>query len=469
MTLDILKAMIKEEWRLHTSLIGVRLFAFFPLLILFICLIASFFLPYFRSIITTSQMFLYAHYLFILFGLSIGAFGLFGKEVMNRRFGQASLIAYSSRTFPLSERRLFLNFFIKDIIYYLFLWLIPITLGFIIATPFIGINPVSAIFACGTLFLSFLLGLSIVFFLSTLYAHSSKFLILLLVIVGIVVLIFSKNLPFDIKTLVIPYSIFYQITFKKILLITLLITIPAALSFIFIKVDYPERKKQYKNSLIAISNKLRFTVLGHYVAKDFLDLKRSEGGVGKIIFQFLFPVGLTWMFLSIFSELIPSVKAIMIFSIFIGIVSSSIYNMLTAFDSFNSYMFLPVTVSTIIKSKLISFLIFNIISFVILIIVSISVNQIFYFLPALFSFITISFYSLAMTVYFAGLHPSTFLYNLKIFSQYIVAVGPLLFIFTIASIINPFFMLISPVLILPSLYILKKSYKKWDNWQPIGF
>jgi len=74
-----------------------------------------------------------------------------------------------------------------------------------------------------------------------------------------------------------------------------------------------------------------------------------------------------------------------------------------------------------------------------------------------------------MTIYFAGLQPTIFLYNSKIFSKYIASVAPLLFFFTIASIINPFLMIISPLFIIPAIIVLKKSYIKWDNWQPLSF
>jgi len=468
MTLEILKAMIKEEWRLHTSLFGSRMFALFPLLIGISTFTISLFLPYMTKVMTMGQMLQSAHYLFIFFGVSIGAFGLFGREVMNRRFGQASLIAYSSRSLPISERIIFLNFFIKDILFYMLLWILPITLGFILATPFISIDTISVLFACATLMLSFLIGLSLVFFLSTIYVHSSKLLIGLLLVTMISMTILTRHLTIDMNTLLLPYSMFYQPSLKKIILSLLLIIVPSSLSLIFLKVDYPEKKKQYKNSLTDLSNKLRFSTYAHYVAKDFLDLKRSEGGLGKIIFSFLFPIGLTWIFLHIFLELIPSIKAIMIFAIFLGIVSSSIYNMLTAFDTFNPYMFLPVKVSTVIKSKLMSYALINILSLVILTFATISMNQLTYFIPALCSFTTISLYSLSMTIYFAGLHPTTLMYNSKIFSQYVATVAPLLFVFTILSILNPLTMLASPVLLILAIYVLRKSYRKWDKWKPLS-
>ncbi len=468
MVFGILKIMIKEEWRLHTSLFGNRMFAFFPIMIGVAAFVATLFLPYVQMIMTTKQMVQSAHYLFIFFGVTIGSFGLAGKEIMNRRFGQASLVAYSSRSLPVSERTIFLNFLIKDIIYYVFLWILPITFGLILATLFISINTTSMLIVCVTLILSFLIGLSVVFFLSTIYAHSSKLLIALLILCIVIFVIFTKYYSFDMSTLLLPYSIFYNPSIKKILLIMSLIFVPSTLALIFLKVDYPEKKRQYKNSLVDLSNKFKFSKYSYYIAKDFLDLKRSEGGLGKIIFSFLFPIGLTWLFLYIFVEIIPTVKAIMIFAVFLGIVSASIYNMLTAFDTFNPYMFLPVKVSTIIKSKIISYLIISIFSFVILVFVAISMNQLEWFIPALCSFVTISVYSLSMTIFFAGLHPTILFYNSKIFAQYISTVCPLLFVFTIASILDPFLLLASPLLLVPTLFVLKKGYNKWDGWKPLN-
>jgi len=468
MIFKILIAMIKEEYRLHSSMFGSLMFLTFPLLIGIGMFVMSLFIPYIRDVITIDQMVKLSHVIFILFGVSIGAFGLFGKEVMNRRFGQASLIAYSSRSLPVSERVIFFNFFIKDIIFYLFFWIAPIIIGFTLASFFISISFNSAIFFCGTLILSFLIGLSFVFFLSTIYAYSSKILIGMLMI-SITSLFVYSELFVKITNISLPsYLIFYTNSFTNFLLSLILIILPITISLLFLKVDYPESKKQYFNSLSDLSRKLQFSKHSFYIAKDFIDLKRSEGGIGKIIFSFLFPVGLTWIFLNFFLDLIPGIKAIMIFAIFLGIVSSSMYNMLTAFDTFNPYMFLPVNVSTIIKSKIMSYMLLNLLSFFIFFFSAISMNQLTFFIPALCSFITISIYSLTMTIFFTGLHPTILMYNSKIFSKYIITVAPFLFIFTILSIIQPMVLLLSLLLIPVAFIILKKSFVKWDNWAPIN-
>ncbi len=159
----------------------------------------------------------------------------------------------------------------------------------------------------------------------------------------------------------------------------------------------------------------------------------------------------------------------MIFSLFLGIVSSSMYNWLTEFDSFTSYTFLPVKMSTIIKSKITSYLLINIFSVLILITIAIGTNQLYYLIPALLSFISVSFYALTMMIYFAGLHPNILLYNSKIFSKYAFSVAPILFILTFVSIFNPYYLMLSPVILIISFFVIKKSYTKWDTWQPLSY
>lgn len=463
---EIFLKMLKEEWRIHTTSFNNKMFAFFPIIIFILSFIGCLFIPFLKNIITIDLLFKYAHYVFVFFGLSVGAFGLFGKEIMNRRFGQASLIAYSSRTLPVSERSIFFAFFAKDVIYYLHLWVIPIFAGFLFTSQFIGINIISSLYVCFTLALSFLLGLSAVFLLSTIYAHSSKILIALFLIIVGTYFFSSYIFSIQVNFLILPYRLFYDQSLMTLLEIFLLIIIPSIISMIFVKFEYPEKKRFQKNQLTILDRKVAFSKYSFYIAKDFLDLKRSEGGLGKIIFSFLLPIAFTYLFLSVFLELIPTVKAIMIFSIFLGIVSSSIYNMLTAFDTFNPYMFLPVRISTILKSKITTFMIINVLSILILIIATISMDQIFYLLPAFLNFVSIAIYSLAVTVYFTGLNPNTLLYNSKVFVPYITSIGPILFLFTLGAIINPFYMIASPLLIPLAIFLLKKGYVKWDKWTP---
>lgn len=93
----------EEEWRIHSTIFGSLSFALFPVMIGGIAFMSTFLLPLFGSIIPVQELDLITHGLFLLFGVMVGGLGLLGNEVMNRRVGQASLLAYSARTLPLSD------------------------------------------------------------------------------------------------------------------------------------------------------------------------------------------------------------------------------------------------------------------------------------------------------------------------------------------------------------------------------
>lgn len=463
--LEILRSMIKEEWRAHSSLFGSFMFAMFPMLLAVFAFAGAMLLPIFQLILPVKQIALLTHYAFALFGLGVGGFGLFGREAMNRRFGQISFVAYSSRILPLSERKIFSNFFVKDVLFYFILWIAPFSLGFALATPFLSISLSYPLLLLLTLSLSFLIGLATMFLLSTIYAHSSRLLVSALILLATLGIITASYFSIDILAYFPPFVFFYTPSLNQLALSLLLIIVPSALSLLFLKIDYPEKKRRFKNSLEKLSNRLKFSKYSTFISKDFLDLQRSQGGMGKIIFSFLIPLGMVWLLLFVFLTFVPILNFLIIFSIFLGLFSSSIYNWLTEFDLFTSYAFLPVKVSTVIKSKLNSYAIINIISLIVLIIAAYEMNQSAYFLPAFLTFLSTSTYAVSITIYLAGLHPNVLLYNAKIFFQYLLSIAPVLLVLIFLSAIDPSYLLASPVIILISLYLLKQSYQKWDNWE----
>ncbi len=465
---EILRNMIKEEWRIHSSVFGNVLFALFPFLLIVFAFLGSFLLPIFLDVLSIKQILILAHYLFVLFGLSVGGFGLLGREVMNRRFGQASLIAYSSKTLPITERKIFLNFFVKDLIYYFFLWILPIVSGFVFASLFLSINLFYSFLLLLTLTLSFLIGLSLIFFLSTIYAHSSKVLIIVLVLFTSIGILITSY--FSIDSLILPSVLFFfTLSFKELFLSLFSIITFSSLSLIFLKVDYPEKKRRFKNQLDKLSERLKFIKYPYFVSKDFLDLKRSEGGLGKIIFSFLFPVLFIWLVIYVFLKFVPVADFLLMFSILLGVMSSTIYNWLTEFDLFTSYSFLPVKVSNVIKSKINSYMLINLISLIILIVTTIWINKFVYFLPSFFAFLGISSYALSVTIYLTGLYPNILLYNSKIFLEYLILLLPVLLILIYLSVAYPFYLVFTLILIPVSIYLLKISYKKWDNFEQPNF
>ena len=458
--LELFKSMMKEEWRIHSSMFGGLMFGMFPVLLTAITFFFSLMLPILSILIPARQVLTLLQYMFIMFGLSVGSFGLFGREIMNRRFGSASLVAYSSRSLPVSEGKILANFFVKDVVYYFFLWIVPFALGFAIASPFLSVNFVYSLSFLLIITLSFLIGLSVSFFLSTVYAHSLKLLLAFMALTTVSAL--SIAMFFGLNLSMLMFS--YIPTISEISLSILMIVVLSSLSLKFPKIDYPQKKKLYKNSLKRLSKTLGFSD-ALFVSKDFLDFNRSEGGLGKIILSFLVPLGMIWLLIYVFIKFVPILNLLIVFSIFLGTIATSFYNWFTEYDSFNFYAFLPIKVSEVIKGKVKSFVLINLVSVAVLAAVALLIGQTQYFVPAFCSFIAIASYTLSITIYLAGLNSNILLYNAKIFSKYILYISPMLLALLFLSIVSPSYLIFSIVLLPFSYMILKASLGKWNKEQ----
>ncbi len=463
---EIFKSMLKEEWRMHSNLFGNNGFSLFPGFIFLFTFFVSLVLPIFSEIFTYSQIALGMHYLFLLLGGMVGAFGLMDREFMNRRFGQASLIAYSSRTLPVSERLIFANFLVKDIVYYFVLYVLPFIAGFALAAAFIPAGnfhfPVILLLLLLTLSLSFMIGLSLVFFLSTVYAHSGKLLTSGLLVGCFFLLFISGNLDSRFFYSLPSLSFFLFPSKSQFLLSSGLIILPSALSLLFLKVDFPQAKKSFPNSFSRLCKEFGSYRYAAFVAKDFLDLKRSEGGLGKFIFSFLLPAALIWMLLSTLGKVLPALNILILFSLVLGILSSSMYNWLTEYDIFSSYAFFPLKVSDMIRSKLNSYLFLNLVPLILLILLTLKKDPAF-LLPSLLLFLSISLYMVSILIYLTGLSPSINLYNGKTFALYTLSIMPLLLANIILSMFGSYYVLVNLLLIPLAFYLLGQSFRKWDR------
>jgi len=463
---EIFRSMFKEEWRIHSSLFGNISFGAFPFLIIAISFILSLASPVFRLIFSDKMITAFTHYMFFFLGTNVGAFGLSGKEFMNRRFGQASVIAYASRTLPISDRTIFFNNIIKDITYYLFLIIFPIIIGFAMATPIVGTDISEIPYLLISLPLAFMIGLSIVFFLSMLYAHSIKLLTLILFIFAIIIFylghfrmetIFYSFFPIQFFLYKIISPIFYSI----LLIITLFV-----ISIAIIKVEFPDKKRTHRNLLPLFDNILGkiFGKYGKFIAKDFIDMARSTGGIGKMIFSFTLPVSFLIGFLTIFTRYVPQANFIIFFAVFLGIFSASFYSWVTEYDAFNQYLFFPVKISEIIKSKILSYLVLSTISISTLIIVAICVKSLNSLIIALAIYIVSSAYSLSLTILLTGLSPGIMFMNVKNILVYFLAVIPVMigFIFSYIFAITLFYILFIIISAISVIFFII-AIGKWDK------
>jgi len=460
--------MIKEEWRIHSTLFGSLLFFLFPFLIMALISLTYFFGPVIQGFFSLASIVVVMHCFFLFFGINVGAFGLHGTEFMNRRFGHASLMAYSSRSLPVSEQSIFLNMVLKDIVYYFFMFILPISIALGIGGSFFGITVMQSLILLISLTLAFLIGLSAVFFLSTLYAHSVKILISFVGAIAAVILLghtfFGTSFP--------QFIFFLSPDTGTLIFCLLIVAIPSILSVTFLKIDYPDIKEEsvnkYNKTRVFFS-KLFSDRAGPLLAKDFLDLRRSRGGVGKIIFSLLFPMTLIWFFINYFSTTIKVMNVLAVFSVILATYTVSIYNWITEYDVFTNYSFLPIRTSEVVKSKARTTLILSFISIVIFFVAAIHERSSVALIGSFLSYLCMFLYGLALTIYLTGLNPNVLLMNPKVLLAYLLCIIPPALIIILGSFVSMYFLLICLLLLPLAWNFFNKGLKKWDAVEQLTY
>jgi hypothetical protein len=464
--LELFVSMAKEEWRMHASLFGGRMFALFPVVLALFTFGFCLFIPLFSPLFTVRDIYLFLMLACLLFGLSVGAFALMGREAMNRRFGHASMVAFSSRTLPVSERRIFFNVIANDVLFYTFFYLLPFFIGFSGAAVVTGAVPAFQPHLLSSIILSFICGLSISFFLSTLYVRLGKAFVGVALLCAAAFALGGFALDADMALLFPPASFFFTSSSSSLALSFVLIFLPSAISLAFVKIEFSEKERFVKSSIGSLSEKFgKMFSAPHLVAKDMLDLQRSEGGIGKVFFSFLIPLAMIWAMLYIFSGLfiLPEGATFLIFCVLVGALSSTSYNWLTEYDEFSSYSFLPVAVSDVMKSKLKGYLLLGIFSLAVIVAVAAASLSLPSLPIGLLSFACVSAYTVSVTVFLSGLRPNILIFSAKNLLAYFSMVAPVMVLCIIASIALPLLLVPVAFAVLPlSFLIARKAFSRWD-------
>ena len=339
--LELFVGMVKEEWRIHSTMFGSLSFALFPVMIFGIAFMGSFLLPLMRTALPAGNLALVIHANFLLLGFMVGAFGLLAGEVMNRRFGQASLLSYSARSLPLPERFIFLNFVIKDTVYCFFLWVFPFGFGYIVASPFTGVALAQALLLLLTLTLSFLFGLCVIFFLSAVYARSKRALWLLVLALGAGWGALAATTGINPALFFPPLLLYSSFTLANLIVSCAILILLFGASIMLFSPEYSGTTKKFTNAFTPLARNLSFFPHPPFAAKDMIDMYRSGSVVGQTLFSFLIPLGVIWFFLSLLGQYLPPHGLLFMFAILTGVIGSTMYTWVTMFDTFGPYACLP--------------------------------------------------------------------------------------------------------------------------------
>jgi hypothetical protein len=139
--LKIIWLMMVEEWRSHSRVYNGRSFALFPFMVFALSAGFTYFAVNYSTlspeVLDTALIGIGA-----FFGLAAGSVGFYGKDAFRNVLGKTNYIIYSSRTLPVSGKKLGAAFLIKDVLYYSLILVMPVALGFtLFYTSLIGSIP----------------------------------------------------------------------------------------------------------------------------------------------------------------------------------------------------------------------------------------------------------------------------------------------------------------------------------------
>jgi hypothetical protein len=353
----LIKLMLKEEYRFHTSFLAKYNFLGFPLMIMIFTFVLAIFTPQLLTELSVEEIYFSLHTSLFLYGLSMGAFAFLGREYIERRFGQVNFMVSAPILLPVKFKTAFFAFYFHDVIFYMFVSIIPFTCGLLLSIPFSGIALTSVLLMAGMVTISFLIGISFSFFMSAVYMKNQKaFLGITGIIIVLVLGAFQFNwLDYGLIFPTLKFHISRDIGFLIYSIVLILFFTILAAALIEEKFEAPS--KQFSAELQNRTEKIR--ILGSYsvlTAKELSDLIRSRT-LTKIIFSFAVPL----MFITFISWFfnagldIPIEFNIIFYGGMVGFFGLLIYSWQNNTDVIEFYQVLPVSVPQVIKSKIIVF------------------------------------------------------------------------------------------------------------------
>ncbi|WP_248897520.1 hypothetical protein [Haloplanus halobius] len=430
--------MVREEWRLYGRLFQGSHFASFPVVVALIAAGATW------ALVTTgtapTTVFAGLHALALVFGIHTGTLGLVGRDALQRLLGDVTLLIGAARTLPLSHRQLFGVFVAKDVVYYAALFLVPISLG---ATAAVAGVTGSAGFETPfllwmTLTLTFVLGMGATITGLGIVRRGVPGVALLVAILVPAGALWAAEVDIVADT---PYGAFLEPTLPRIGAATTVVL--AVLALAVVSFDPTARRPA---RTVAPAFRRWWRRIGDPVAtKTLLDVHRSAGGFGKVLFSAGVLLGVTAGLLNLAGRITGVAPSVGVsFGTILGLSGFTTYNWLTQSDDVDAYLVHPLSVEEILTAKFRAFLLLG---------------------PA----VGIGFYALALgwhgtrplealvggillvgvacyifgtTVYLTGLSPNEFLFDTALFAAFgvamIVPLVPILVVgFALAPVATP--------------------------------
>ena len=438
--------MLREEWRMHASLFGSRRFAAFPVLVTILTAGGVAFLSY--AGIELATVVLGVHALAFLFGLQTGTVGFLGRDAMRNLLGDITLLVFTSRTLPVSRRRVLTLFMLKDLLYYAFLFLLPLTLAFVPAAFSIG--PV----ATGVIPAETLAPTALPALWLSLTATFAYGIAVTLVLVGLstrgrigkatmvaaaAALGFAVVAGVDVLS-VTPYALYADPALVTAVVALVPVPILAALGVAIYDPDDANPARTASNAFVDWNGRLPGDEDG-LVTRSLVDVHRSSGGVFKLVFSTAILFAVAAFLVELVTPIVGTTPSTGVtFGALLGLSAFTTYNWLTQFDDPEEYLKLPLGMEAVFAAKLWAFLLLSVpvgLVFLALAVAWLGARPLEVLVGAIV-LVGVQLYLFGLVTYLTGFSPNEFLFDTVLFAVFAAGVSiPLVPVLIVGLVVVP--------------------------------
>ncbi|MGA1792861.1 MAG: hypothetical protein ACMUHM_02825 [Thermoplasmatota archaeon] len=474
--MGLVRLFLLEEVRLRRSFSSSLSLLVFPELVLLGSLAGYIFIPALESSITYTQVHTGILSGLLLFGISMGGIAFLGKEFIERSLGPVNMLAASSSHHPVSERRMYLAYFLHDLLFYLVLILFPMTLGLLIGTI---VHPMPAerfLIITAAHWSTFLLGLSLSLIISSILSGRRGWQLLILPV--LIMPLFAVQLITGEISGFIPSVLSVNGGSQFWILLTILLSSLYTAGGVFL----------YKNSESIRSNEVagsylrarKFTshltkgpIMSSLLAREWINFVRGQAYV-RVGFSLLLPLvvmgGLVGLIEGLDDNMIDF--NLPFFAIMASFFTMSIYTHIVNMDYLEFDQTLPVRTSDMIKVKIRFFLVLGLPATLVFLSVAAVIKGdlvgLLYSIPMVLIMVP---YIGCVTGYLTGLWTNSMLFDASVFIRYLaLTVLPLMMATLLSFLMESIFVvsliglgLITVSGLVSTMFLYNALEEKWSD------
>jgi len=464
---------LKEEIRLRRSFSSAFTLLLFPQLIFLGALSGYLFSPLIDDSLTYDQIHTAVMLGLFLFGISMGGIAFLGKEFIERSLGPVTMLAASSEYQPVNSKRMYLSYFLHDLLFYTFLVLVPLTsalaVGQIARTlPLERFLLISSAHWC-----SFLIGISFSLMISSALTNRDRRM-LMIIPLGFVPPMVVQLASGELTAFLVPLAGILQGNWDFLLIslsISLLYIVLGVLFFDGGPVKSSLSPSGSYSHVYASLGWLSDPVLRGLLSREFINLVR-----GKAYLRMLFSLGMPMLVILALAGLIGGIEGspiqfnMVFFSVMLSFFTVSIYANLVNMDYLDFDQTMPVSTTEYIGIKVVAHSLLALpISVSMLLVIAIAVGDLTGLLLGIPVVIVAVPYMGYVTAYLTGLWTNSLLFDSSVFVRYLIFTVLPLMSATMLSYLMDHFLLASiiglGVVVLAELitvlYLRRGIEKKW--------